>query len=341
MSTIEDVAKKANVSTSTVSRWLNNLGSVSKETGERVQAAADELGFALKPYRRRKSAAQGVIGVIITEHNDFFATAVRAIERVASEHNLNVILCNSYEDNQRELRCLEVLSRRVDGLIVVPTSQTAEHNAAMIKSIDDSVIPVVLLDRDLSNEQLDGAFVDGFRGAYNAVESLIDNGHRTIATVTGPTSNKPGLDRLNGYLAALRDNHIPIREEYILYGEFKQDLAYTLTAKLLRVHPEVTAVFSANLVMGFGCIQAIDEANLQIPDQLAFITFDDFFYFEAKGISVVNNPGQKLGEEAAKSLISRIRADKRSKYEPSRRIILMPHLILRGSEQFLNKQIPK
>jgi LacI family transcriptional regulator len=296
--------------------------------------AAGELGYELKRYRRRRSSAQNVIGVIITEHNDFFSSAVNAIERIAHENNFGVVICNSFEDNAREMQCLNVLCGEVDGLIVVPSSQTAQYNAKFIKEIDSEMIPVVLLDRDLSNEQLDGAFVDGFRGAYNAVRTLISNGHSNIAIMSGPTTNKPGLDRLNGYLAALRDNHIPIREEYILYGEFKKELAYSLTGKLLKKHPEVTAIFSANLIMSFGCLEAIDKANVKIPEQLAFITFDDFFIFETNKISVVNNPGCKLGEEAMKSLISRIRSDKRSKYEPSRRIILMPHLILRGSERY-------
>lgn len=334
MSSIYDVARKAQVSVSTVSRCLNGNSSVAEDTMQRIRQTADEMGFELKKYRRRKSSAQNVIGVIITEHNDFFTAAVNAIEHIANENSISVIICNSYEDNDREMLCLDVLCKQVDGLIVVPASQTAEYNAKLIKEIDNTIIPVVLLDRDLSNEQLDGAFVDGYRGAYNAVQALVNNGHVNIAIMSGPTTNKPGLDRLNGYLAALRDNHIPIREEYILYGEFKKELAFSLTGKLLKNHPEVTAVFSANLIMSFGCLEAIDQANVKIPEQLAFITFDDFFFFETSNISVVNNPGYKLGEEAMKSLISRIQSDKRSKYEPSRRIILMPHLILRGSEHY-------
>lgn len=342
MYTIKDVAKKADVSISTVSRCLNKIGNVSEETSRNVLKTAKEMGFELKKYRRRKNkVVNDVIGVLVTEYNAFFTAAIEAIEHVAERNGMNVLICDTQERPGREIQCLEMLRSRVDGLIVVPASQTVEYNSCYLKEIDNNVMPVVLLDRDLSNEHLDGVFVDGFRGAYNGVQALIDQGHSKIATISGPTSNKPGLDRLNGYLEALKVNNIPIREDYILYGEFNKELAYELTKKLLTLRKDVTAIFSANLVMAFGCLKAIDYQGMKIPDDISFITFDDYFCFDMSNfnLSVIDNPAYQLGEEAAISLINRIKGGKRHKNDPSRRIILMPHLILRGSEKFPTNKI--
>lgn len=339
MVTIHDVAEKAGVSTATVSRYLNASGYVSKETGKIIDRACKELGYSVKKIssKSKSGANSDVIGVIVTEiDNYFFADAVNAIEKIAEKHGKDVIICDSREHSDIEIRNIDMLKTRVGGLIVAPASQMVIYNAQYLKEINDNVIPVVLFDRDIMAAHLDGVFVDGYTGAYEGVSSLVENGHRNIAILSGPTTSRPGLERLNGYLQVLKDNQIPVKEEYILYADFETDKAYRLTKKLLQNKYPITAIFSANIYMGLGALKAIDEFGYSVPQDIAFLTFDDYptFDFRHNNYSVVQNPGYHAGEEAALLLINRMENMKKNKSQLAKRIVLSPNLILRGSEVF-------
>ena len=346
MATIHDIAKRAGVSTATVSRYLNSSGYVSRETGKEIDLACSELGYSVKKYKRRDKHGDrsNVIGVIFAEYdNCFFANAIKAIEKIADEHGKEVIICDSRERPEVEIRNIETLKTRVGGLIIVPVSQMVSYNATYLKEINDMRMPVVLLDRDITEAHLDGVFVDGYSGAYEGLSGLVAQGHKNIAILSGPTTSKPGLERLNGYLQVLKDNNIPIREEFILFADFDNEKSYRLTKKLLqrRFTEPVTAIFTANINMGLGALRAIDECGLRVPDDIAFLTFDDFptFNFHHLNYSVVENPGYHAGEEAALLLISRMDGMRKGKSASTKRVVLTPTLLFRGSEVFpKNKQ---
>lgn len=346
MATIHDIAKKAGVSTATVSRYINSSGYVSKETGRLIDAVCSELGYSIKKYKRRDKHGDrsNVIGVIFAEYdNCFFADAVKAIEKIADEHGKEVIICDSRERPEIEIRNIETLKSRVGGLIVVPVSQMVTYNAAYLKEINDTRMPVVLLDRDITEAHLDGVFVDGYSGAYDGISRLVEEGHRNIAILSGPTTSKPGLERLNGYLQVLKDNNLPVREEFILYADFDAEKAYRLTKKLLqrKFTEPVTAIFTANIYMGLGALRAIDECGMKVPEDIAFLTFDDFptFNFRHMNYSVVHNPGYHAGEEAALLLISRMDGVRKGKNASTKRVVLTPTPIFRGSEVLYNPPI--
>ena len=140
----------------------------------------------------------------------------------------------------------------------------------------------------------------------------------------------------SGYLEALKDHGIPIREEYILYGEFNESLAYSLTRKVLDTQKRITAIFASNISMSFGCVKAIHDNKLNIPDDIAFVSFDDFslYSMNSLSLSVLYTPSKQLGTEAANWLVQRMEHMKRAKESEGRRIILTPELILRGSEKY-------
>lgn len=344
MSTIKDIAKIAGVSVATVSRYLNGTGYVSAETGRSIDAACVQLNYTVKK-RKSKNHTDGqndVIGVIFTKYNNsFFAEALKGIEKVAAEHGKEVIISLTHERPELEMRKLEILRSRVGGLIITPVTEMVAYNASYIKEIDNTIMPVVLLGRDISLEYLDGVFEDDYMGAMEGVSSLVAEGHRDIAILSGPTTCKPGLTRLNGYMQALKNNHIPVREEYILYGDFDTERAYQQTKKLLQRKLPVTAVFAANVDMGLGVLKAIDELGMKIPDDIAFLMYDDFPTFDFKGIgySVIKNSGISMGEEAASLLLSRMKERKRTRQGPARRVMLTPTLQLRGSESLGKKEL--
>ena len=336
--TIKDVAREAGVSTATVSRCLNNKGFVSDETRAKVIEVAKKLNFKMRNYKRRNTNKNttGVIGMIIPQFNSFFYDVISAVKSVAEQRGMSVIVCETDESPDKEIQYLELMKNIASGLIVVPASETADYNAEYLHDMDKKIMPIVLLDRDISVGLLDGVFVDSYHGAYAGVQELIRNGHKDIAIISGPITCKPGLDRLNGYIEALKANNIPIKEEYIVYGDFQKDSAYKLTNRLLETRKSITAIFSANLVMSYGCLKAIDEHKIRIPDDISFLTFDDdqFYSFSKFNISCIFNPGYQAGEEAANFLIKRMKIGKRNKNTSTCRIVLTPHLILRGSEKF-------
>ena len=336
--TAKDVAELAGVSEATVSRCYKSSDSVSKETYSRVMQISEKLNFIPRTYKHRSmpEGKSDVIGVLITQiNNHFFASAIEAIEAVAEQNGLTVIICNTNESVDREIKYLEMVRNRVGGLIITPISQTNIYNGNYIKELNDKVMPVIMLDRDINTAQLDGVFVDSARGVFEGIQALIANGHREIGIITGPITSKPGIERLNGYLEALKANGIPINEEYIFYGDFTEKTGYALTQKLLTKQKTITAVFSSNLIMTYGSLKAISDFGYDIPDDIAFLTFDDYVFFGMRNfnISGIYNPGRQLGDEAAHALIKRMR-DPRHRENMARRITLVPSLILRGSERF-------
>jgi LacI family transcriptional regulator len=339
MSSIQDIAKMAGVSLSTVSRVFNNSGYVSDEKRELVLAAARSIGYKppKKVNRTYEKMSTDIIGVVVTDiNNPFFSEAIKGMMNVLNGHGINILICDTDERPEQEIQILQTLRRKkVGGIIITPTSEAVQYNADYLKEVNDCGIPIVLMDREIKHVGFDGVYLDSFNGALKAVDALARNGHSNIAIITGPISSKPGIDRFNGYLEALRINNLPIKEEHIFYGNFKEETAYELTKELLDTRPEVTAIFSSNNLMSAGSFEAIKERGLNIPDDIALISFDDFYFFGTNSIriSAVSRPTRQMGIEAANLLIERMKVQKH-KSTVSKQIVLTPRLVLRGSEVY-------
>lgn len=338
---ISSIAREAHVSVTTVSRVFRNSGYVSEETRRRVLLAAEKYHYQPKQYKQRssRSAANAIVGVIVADlQNVFFLEIINNLSRVLSEQGINVVVCDSGESTQQEIRCLNMLHRQhVDGIIITPVSETAEYNTEFLTSIDQSGVPIILIDRDLKGVSLDGVFQNNYNGSVKAMDALIASGHRNIAIVSGPTTSKPGLDRLNGYLDTLKQNKIPMRNDYILYGDFKKESGYQLTCDLLRRSPEVTAVFCANNMMAIGAIRAIHHAHLSIPDDIALISYgslDNFDLYQDSFLSELDLPSGIMGIECGKMMLERLQSKQKKGNRFSKRITFDARLILKGSEAF-------
>lgn len=337
---IEDIAKKAQVSTTTVSRALSNRGYVSEDVKKRIMEVAEELNYTPKKYKKRSvtSSVSNIIGVIVPDiRNSYFTGIISGIENIVTSKGYSLFICDTQEDPGKEVQCISALHNcKVSGLIVAVASDAVEYNANYLKTLNDSGIPVVFIDRDLRIPGIDGIVMDSFRGAKLAVNTLIENGHKDIAILSGPTTSRTGVDRLNGYLDALKEHQIPIREEYIGYGDFQPQSGYKLTKKLLNSQQQITAIFSANQRMTLGCIQALHEAGLSIPDDISVFSFGISDSLAALGtnLSHVYQPSPPLGEESARVLLSKIEIGKKYKREPSKHTVFSSECILRGSEKY-------
>jgi LacI family transcriptional regulator len=318
--TIPDVARRAGVSTATAARALGGYGAVSEAARSAVLSAAEELG-----YRRNDLAAAMItgrtqtIGLVIADiENPFFAGAVRGVSDVARAAGYDVVLTNTDEDPDVERSSVKVLlSRRVDGIVVAPTSMETDHLSGAV----ESGCPVVLLDRRLESFPADTVLVDNVAAVRDVVRRLLEVGHRRIAMVTSGMSSdeaerdrlnvSTGRDRVDSFLAALAEAGVTQPKTYLRTGAHSPELACQLTADLLAQPAPPTAVFASDSRIALGVLRAIREAGLTIPSDISMVSFDDADWTSVvnPAISVVSQPTYALGRRAAERLLARISGD--------------------------------
>ena len=333
---IKTIAELAGVSTATVSRVFSGKGYVRREVAQNVLQIAAQQGFEPKRYKRQVRAGyESVIGVIVPDIcNTYYMDVIHGIESVVNEQDVQVLILNTDEDPRKEIRSLSTLKNiGVDGVIAVPVSDAEVYNANYLIEMNHNGIPVVLLDRDVKGADIDGVFMDNFNSGYQSTQTFIENGHKDIAIICGPATSTSSTARLNGYLAALKDHHLPVNREYILFSDFKFDLAYKLTMDLAAKKTPVTAIFACNSRMSRGCLMALAECGISVPGDMGFIACGrlDGNYDR---ISSVIYPTLSIGAECAKILLEKMQPGKRLKNGPKKRITFDMELVLRGSEVF-------
>jgi len=336
--TIKDIAKHAEVSTATVSRALNDSGYVGTKTKERVIRIAKEMNYVPNIIAKNLSKNESnVIGVVVPEiTNPFFGEVIRGLNSVADQNNLSIILYNTDEELQKELRYLKLLKeQRIKGLILTSACEDENFNSKYLKSLQELAIPIVLMDRDVKYSNFDAVFFDDIQGAYMGVDALIKAGHRKIAVLCGPTVMRPGRNRLRGYKKAFHMNNITINEDYIIYGDYSIESGYRETKELLQMKEPPTAIFATNNMVCLGCLKALCELGLRIPQDMALVGFDQIEVLDILNlnISVVYKDTEKMGRTAMILLLEKLSFKEGEQH--TRRIILPTEIKLRGSERFM------
>lgn len=339
-SSISEIAKLAGVSPTTVSRVFHKDAYVKSETKAAVLKIAGENGYAPRQYKKRLTSAthEAVVGIVVPDiENAFFQQIIRAIIAVFDQQGIETVICDINEDPNKEIRCLSLLKQlNINGIIIAPASENAEYNNAFLKELHGKGMPIIMLDRDVKGIGLSGVFQNSYDGAFNAVNKLIELGHERIAIVGGPITSKPGLDRMVGYMDALKAHNIMVRQEYVLYGDFKMESGYDLTKQLLREHPQVTAIFSANNLMSIGSLRAIREAGLSVPEDIAFISYGSLSPYDVSNMSRITElvePTELMGYECAQLMLEKMTGNKKS-FHVAKRVSYDTTLLLRGSEAF-------
>jgi len=255
MTTIKDVAKKAGVSVATVSHVINSTRFVSEFSKEKVKAAMEELNYrpnAVARSLRRKESK--IIGLIIPDNtNPYFAEMAWSIEYASKNQGYSVILCNSDGDVKRESSYLDVLvENQVDGIIMVAAGKSSVNFQKLL----ERKIPIVMVDRNSPNVRTDSIQINNSLYGEIATEHLVALGHHKIACVTGPRDITPSFDRVDGYKKALSKNKIPLKDSYIIKGDFKPHGGYLAGCKLLEMKDPPTAIFACNDLMAYGVLHA-------------------------------------------------------------------------------------
>jgi LacI family transcriptional regulator len=331
MATIHDVARKAGVSSATVSHVMNNSRYVSPETRQRVLEAIDELRYRRDGIARSlRRARTSTIGVIISDiTNPFFSDLVRGIEdRIyAREGGYNIILCDTDEHGERERMYLDVLQeRRVEGMIIVP----AGGNESYIEELVTGGLPIVFADRFLEGVDADAVLVDNRDGARRLTEHLAGFGHPRIAALVPALATVSVAERLDGYRQALAGAGIAFDPGLVQTCRSSIEDAHRAGLMLLDRQDRPTAVFCASNFMTLGMVQAIADRRLECPGDIAVVGFDDFPWATAFSprLTALAQPAYALGAEAADLLFARIAHERIGL--PVRRI-LKGDLIVRDS----------
>lgn len=309
MPTIHDVAKKAGVSSATVSHVMNNSRAVAPRTRERVLDAISSLGYRRDGIARSlRRSRTGTIGLMISDiTNPFFPDVVRGVEDVVYAHgqDYNLILCNTEEKSEKERLYLNVLlEKRVDGIVMAPAAGNQEY----LRELIASGFPIVFVDRWIPGIDADAVVVDNVDATSRIVNHLIRLGHRRIGIMVAQLESSAIKERLEGYQAALTAAGLPFDPGCVFESSSSIEDGCAAGMCLLDSNPRPTAVFGTNNFVTIGMMNALAQRGLRCPEDLAVVGFDDFPWASAfhPGLTTVAQPGYALGHTAATLLFHRM-----------------------------------
>ncbi|WP_368658719.1 LacI family DNA-binding transcriptional regulator [Metabacillus halosaccharovorans] len=332
---IVDVAKKANVSTATVSRVISKPDTVREETINKVLRAIKELNYHPNVLARqlRTSETKTVIVVIPDISNPFFSKVLRGIENLACNNGYQVLLGDAGNDREQESRYLDILhQKKADGMILL----TAKMKPQLIEEISNE-FPIVLACEYIEGSSIPTISIDNVSSARKATEYLIQLGHKRIGTISGPLDSVLGQDRLKGFYQAMARNRLSVDPVLVQEGDFNYESGFNLMKKFLALNRTPTGVFAANDEMALGAIRAIRTMNLRVPEDISVIGFDDIHFssiFEP-ALTTISQPAFEIGSKAMELLIMLMDKKKIEKNQ----YILDDSLVIRESCSKINKSL--
>jgi LacI family transcriptional regulator len=330
--TIYDLARKLNISIATVSRALKDDPVVSKKTRKRIADLAREMGYRSNNFARNlRTQRTNTIGVIIPRINSYFMSAVIAgIENVANSEGYNLIISQSSESAEKETASAHTLfNSRVDGLLVSLAYDT--DSLAHFEPFFKKKIPLIFFDRTAELKDSTCILINNLKAAYEATTHLISQGRRSIVHITATPKRNVYVDRLQGYKQALADQHIPFREDYIIVGNLSQEAGADAAARIRQMSPLPDAVFVANDNCAVGCMVALKQMGIRIPEEIAFVGFnnDPVSTVVEPNLTTINYPGYEMGQVAARNLIDHLSGA--SSIHSTNTILLRSDLVIRES----------
>lgn len=332
--TIYDLAKKLNISIATVSRALKDDPVVSKKTKKKISDLAVEMGYRSNHFARNlRNQTTNTIGVIIPRVNSYFmSTVIAGIESIANKEGYNLIISQSSESFEKEIASAKTMfNNRVDGLLVSLAYDTEDlnHFDAFFKRR----IPLIFFDRVVEHENCTNVLIDNRRAAYEATTHLIKQGCKRIVHITATPKRNVYIDRLQGYKHALSDHDIAFRQDYVLISNLSQEAGSVAAQEILRMNAMPDAVFVANDNCAVGCMLALKNAGIKIPEDIAFVGFnnDPVSNVIEPNLTTINYPGYEMGEVAARNLINHLNG--KATIQSTNTIILRSELMIRDSSR--------
>ena len=330
--TIYDLAKKLNISIATVSRALKDDPVVSKKTKKKISELAEEMGYRSNHFARNlRNQRTNTIGVIVPRLNSYFmSTVIAGIESIANNEGYNLIISQSSESFDKERASAKTMfDSRVDGILVSLAYDT--EDLSHFDSFFKRRIPLIFFDRVVDDENCTNILIDNRKAAYEATNHLIKQGCSRIVHITATPKRNVYVDRLQGYKHALSDNDIPFKQEFVLISNLSQESGVIAAQEILKMNPLPDAVFVANDNCAVGCMLALKQAGIKIPEDIAFVGFnnDPVSKVIEPNLTTINYPGYEMGEVAARNLINHLNG--KATIRTTNTIILRSELIIRDS----------
>lgn len=332
--TIYDLARKLNISIATVSRALKDDPVVSKKTKKKIYDLAQEMGYRSNHFARNlRNQRTETIGVIIPRLNSYFmSTVIAGMEHTANQNGYNLIISQSSESSAKEkASAATMFNNRVDGLLVslAYDSDDISHFAMFRKKN----IPLIFFDRVAEDEDCTNVLIDNQKAAYEATQHLIEQGCKRIVHITASSKRNVYADRLQGYKLALMEHDIKFKKEYVLPSDLSQDAGSEAAEKILKMKPMPDGIFVANDNCAVGCMIALKQAGIRIPEDIAFVGFnnDPVSKVVEPNLTTINYPGYEMGEAAARNLIDHLNGN--ASLYATNKIVLRSELIVRASSR--------
>lgn len=309
--TIHDIAKKLNISASTVSRALKDNPLISEATREKIKKAALEMGYRpnvmAANFRTKRTNTIGVIVPLINRH--FFSSVISGIEDEAYKQGFAVTISQSNDNFEKENKIAHTLfSNRADGLIVSIGQETKSFDH--LKLFSERDIPIVFFDRVVDEIDAHKIVVDDAGGSYRATRHLIDRGCKRIAHIGGPLNLQIYQNRQNGYQKAVEEAGLEFDSTLIINNSLTREDGTKATNQLLELDEMPDAIFCANDTTALSATIAIKEKGLRIPEDIAIVGFSNepFSELVTPSISTIKQPGYEMGQKAAQLIIKQINA---------------------------------
>ena len=323
---LEDIANMLGISVSTVSRAISGNGRVGEKTRERVLKAVRESDYTVNAVARslRLKDAKN-IGIVVPDiTNTFFSALIKGAQQVCRENSYSLMVCNSDENPEYEEEALQLLlEKQISGLILASVGRTADT----LRQYERLSIPVVYIDNlPDASEARDMVSIDNFSAARRLTLAMIERGHRHVGMITGPLSQSTARLRYEGFCRALEVSGIEMRNEWVLEGDFHMESGYSKMKQLLKLPEVPDAMIFANNHLAYGALNAIREAGLDVPGDIAIAAFDaiDHTKLITPLITCINQPVQEIGKQAAAAIFSRLSSDEEL---PPRELILDSFLL--------------
>ncbi|HET6555748.1 MAG TPA: LacI family DNA-binding transcriptional regulator [Prolixibacteraceae bacterium] len=326
---INDIASATGLSISTVSRVLNGKAKtyrISEKSQQIIIEAARELNYVPNQFAANlRSGRSNTIALIVPSlNNPFFADLASTINAEVRKFGYVTMISDSDENLEIEkLELQQAMSRNIEGLIIVPCGNHRKH----IKQLHDQGLPVICIDRYFEGLDIPFVATDNYDGAYTATSYLIENGHSLISCIQGIQQSTPNKLRVKGFKDAMEKAGI---FNYNIVGDdFSVQNGYLETRLLLQLKERPTAIFTLSNTIAMGCMKALKEMNVRIPEHVSLITFDDHPYLDylETPLSCIAQPVSDISKIAVKFLFSRLNNNDLK----INQVLLKPEMIIKKS----------
>lgn len=335
--TIKDIAAEAGVSTAAVSLILNNRPCrITEEKKNLVREVAKKRHYVVNQAAKSLATSRShMLALILPDiENMFFSSLAKQIEILCRRNGYSLIVASSDDSSRNDRELLRTLeSRGVDGIFLIMSNESFEYEKELVKELKLLTMPYVMLDRTYRNFKCSRVRFDHEQGGYLATKYLLEQGHRRIACVFKDDHVGNGRSRLDGYLKALKEYKVPVKQDYLQWGDYHQESGYHAAGRILR--SDATAAFVCNDMMTLGFLRRLYEEKKQVPRDISLVSYDDSLknYLLGVGLTAVAQDLGTLAQSAYDLMLRQLGRDEDQpgEYSEEEEVILKPQLRIRES----------